>query len=228
MTAKTDMIATRVEGIRPPVPAANSTDANTNALHTDIAAAEDMIDTHAAPPPAKAADPDGFDYFACKKFGHLYRFAPGSNVGDVNSGGRRWITALILRNEMEPPHKEVHEHGPATEDECRAWLGWPKANPDDHGDNGQSERTRAATVERVGTIPTCAACGSPKPTDATGADIVREYLRLSIVWNEKGAGLIGPAGDEAWYVARNRAAYDVTQFLGANLATLKASTGGVA
>lgn len=44
MTAKTDTISTRVEGIRPAVPAANSSDANTNALHTDIAAAKSLRD----------------------------------------------------------------------------------------------------------------------------------------------------------------------------------------
>lgn len=190
MTTKTDLLATRVEGIRPAIPAANSTDANTNALHTDIAAAEDMIDTHAAPPPAKAADPDGWDYFADSIIAGLWRYRPGDDAGEILKPGEKWSSSIVKRYEWRGERSSI---GPASRAACEAFLRGEKPNPDDHGDNGQSERTRAATVARVHglyyhavtepivvstgehpapdepipAIPTCAACGSPKPTAFT-------------------------------------------------------------
>lgn len=90
-----------------------------------VAVVDGMTITYKDGTPPKAADADGFDYYAQREWpGMLWRYKPGEKVGEVWS--RSVPTWGAAHTERDNPSFDC---GPATRAACEASLGWTTPEP---------------------------------------------------------------------------------------------------
>lgn len=75
----------------------------------------------------KAADADGWDYFANRAFpSMLWRYRPGQEIGEAwATTDPKWTKCVSTRRS----HIDGENFGPATRTACEAFLGWTKPEP---------------------------------------------------------------------------------------------------
>ena len=147
-----------------------------------------QTDPDAPAPLPKAADADGWDYYAQHGVRLLWRYRPGLRLGQVSNESKvgGWETQdLDAEVTRDIWGKNTRDFGPASRAACEAFLRGDKPNPDSHDDGSQSRRTGASTAAKCpGLLSTDETTASATPgTDARagGVDVVREYARLSLV-----------------------------------------------
>lgn len=119
-------------------------------------------------------DAEGFVWFAymIHQEDRQLRRWDGTRMAVVERDGTVSDTSDLTPDDFDPVARDW-DFGPATRAECEAWLGWAKPATDptiDADQDAQARRTGNATARadagRPVTLPTCAACGQPRPTHA--------------------------------------------------------------